>query len=152
MTTDRAIHLVVGLLLLVAMTVKRKESLKATDYCVLLIACGLGTWVPDWDLFLGIGFHRSPLTHSMLPWVLVYLGCRKLKLPVGISIGFAIGLASHLLWDIIFYGDVRWIQGGNYDRLFLVTNSLILLGLAYFQILKAYGKPKNRDSEDATRV
>ena len=147
MTIDRAIHLLVGLLLLVVMIVKRKESLKLSDYCFLVFACSIGTWVLDWDLMLGIGFHRSPLTHSVLPWVLVYLGFKKLKLPNSILIGFAIGLSSHLLWDIVYYGDVRWIQGGNNDRLFLFANSLMLIGVAYFRTIKTYIKPKHLNGD-----
>ena len=46
---------------------------------------------------------------------------------LALFIGFALGSASHLLWDIVDYGDVRWIPGGNNDRLFLLVNAMILI-------------------------
>lgn len=91
------------------------------------MAMALGTWVSDWDLFLGIGFHRSPLTHSALPALLFGWVVFKYKLSSILIIGFSIGLASHMLWDIIFYGNVQWISGGNNDRLFLFINFIILI-------------------------
>ncbi|MEE9404011.1 MAG: metal-dependent hydrolase [Algisphaera sp.] len=93
----------------------------------LLPFVALGAWLPDWDLYVGgIGFHRSPLFHSVLPvLVLGFLlrGISRFALPVGL----ALGVASHLLWDIVQYGDVRWIRGGNADRLFLLVNAAVLL-------------------------
>jgi hypothetical protein len=45
-------------------------------------------------------------------------------------VGFALGVASHLFWDIIFYGDVKLIPSGAFDRLFLLLNCLALVGYA----------------------
>jgi len=96
------------------------------------VAMSLGTWVSDWDLFLGIGFHRSPITHSALPALLFGWLILKYKLPKMLIIGFSIGLASHMLWDIIAYGNVQWISGGNNDRLFLFVNFIILIAASLF--------------------
>ncbi len=64
-----------------------------------------------------------------MPALVIFLIAKRLESPV-LSIGFALGLASHLLWDTAFYGNVQMIPGGNYDRLFLLCNSLLLLGCA----------------------
>jgi hypothetical protein len=44
-----------------------------------------------------------------------------------VVLGYGIGLASHLLWDTLFYGDVRWLPGGMVDRLWLAGNGLACL-------------------------
>jgi hypothetical protein len=41
--------------------------------------------------------------------------------------GYGIGLASHLWWDVVDFGDVRWIPDNFYDRLWLGINGLICL-------------------------
>ena len=101
----------------------------------MLPAVLLGAWVPDWDLYVGgIGFHRSPLFHSVGP-VVVAAGllavCGLGGWIRGPALrGLAVGVASHLLWDIVQYGDVRWIRGGNADRLFLLGNAAVLVAWA----------------------
>src|SRR5262245_50561935 len=75
------------------------------DFLIMLPFMLLGTWVPDWDLFLGIGYHRSPLSHSALPVILLGLATRS----YGVVVGFGLGVASHLFWDTVFYGNVHWI-------------------------------------------
>jgi hypothetical protein len=134
MTTDRLIHLIIGFALLWYVMGRPMPKLAPYQWVLLLGACALGTWMPDWDLKFGIGYHRSPLTHSALPAVVLALGVMASRLPLDkLVVGFAIGLASHLLWDIIFYGDVRWIKGGNYDRLFLLGNAIALLVWVHFR-------------------
>lgn len=113
MTTDRFIHLVVGLAFGAAAVYWFRKRISISEYIRIYIFAALGTWVPDWDLVLGIGFHRSPFTHSIFPWMLLMLVIKKYKLSPFLSIGFAIGLASHLVWDTLFYGDVRMISGGG---------------------------------------
>lgn len=121
MSTERIIHGLAGMAFWLGYLAYRKPDCGVGKKAALLASALLGTWVPDWDLALGVGFHRSPLTHSALPvMAAVWIGrsfCWCL-LPVGL----AIGLASHLFWDIIFYGDVRWIPGGSNDRLYLLLN------------------------------
>lgn len=39
--------------------------------------------------------------------------------------GYRVGLASHLCWDILYYGDVRWLPGGTIDRLWLGIHGLL---------------------------
>ena len=127
MTADRTIHLVAGIFLLIVFLKLSRTEIDIKNMTYGFIAMALGTWVPDWDLFVGIGFHRSPITHSALPAILVGWLVFRLKLPFILIIGFCIGLASHLLWDVIDYGNVQWIRGGNNDRLFLFVNSILLI-------------------------
>ncbi|GEM86277.1 hypothetical protein [Meiothermus granaticius] len=93
------------------------------EWIPALCALYLGSWVPDWDLVFGIGFHRNPLSHSVLPLLLFAwaVGFQpRLVFP------FALGLASHLFWDIVFFGNLTWISGRRADLAWLWVN----LGLA----------------------
>lgn len=138
MTADRLIHLVVGIIFFFGFI--KMANLKITKQNLLFgfIAMSIGTWVPDWDLFLGIGFHRSPITHSILPALLIGFIIFKMKLPVILTIGFSLGLSSHLFWDIIAYGNVQGIKGGNNDRLFLLANCISLIAAAYIFKIKGH--------------
>ena len=141
MSADRLIHLIVGIIFFFGF--KKMTNFKITKQTLFLglIAMTIGTWISDWDLFLGIGFHRSPLTHSILPALLIGLIIFKMKLPIILIIGFSLGLSSHLFWDIIAYGNVQWIKGGNNDRLFLLANSIALLVVAYLLKTKDHHDP-----------
>ena len=129
MSDERIVHGLVGLLFCMCFVYLRGQRPDAKSLAVLGAATALGTWVPDWDLMAGIGYHRSPLTHSLIPPLILFVFTRRLKFPY-LNLGFALGVASHLLWDIVVYGNVQMISGGNSDRLFLLSNSLILLGFA----------------------
>ncbi|MGB9499866.1 MAG: hypothetical protein ACKVE4_08985 [Dissulfuribacterales bacterium] len=138
MTIDRLIHLFVGVIFLFGFI--KLSHLKLDNRALFLgfISMAIGTWMPDWDLILGIGFHRSPLTHSLLPALLVGWIVFKRKLPIVLIIGFSLGLSSHLFWDIVAYGNVQWIKGGNNDRLFLLANSAALIVATIIIKLKKY--------------
>ncbi len=130
MSTDRLIHLIAGLITLALLRkIILKQQTDDQSLSVVIFTC-LGTWVPDWDLFFGIGYHRSPLTHSALPAVLSLILSMKYKLDHSITTGLSIGIASHLLWDIVDYGNVHWITGGDNDRMFLLANAILLLILS----------------------
>lgn len=130
----RAEHSLVGILMLmgyVYVCVDRRESrMSAIPFFALaLIPCYLGTVFPDLDIrLLGIGGHRNPLFHSSLSFFLLLgvVGRRRIWLQPLIA-GYGIGLASHLWWDIVEYGDVRWLPGGTIDRLWLGVNGLACL-------------------------
>ena len=83
------------------------------------VPCYLGTVFPDLDIrLLGIGGHRNPLFHRQY----IFLcpgpaGQTTGALPAYPVAGYGVGLASHLWWDIIDDGDVRWLSGGILDRL-----------------------------------
>ena len=129
MTPDRIIHGVVSLAVVGTYVFVRRNAIPRPQYIPIVVVALLGTWVSDWDLVLGIGYHRSPITHSAIPglvlgWLLIKWQLRSA------GVGFALGLASHLLWDIVDYGDVRWISGGNNDRLFLFVNAVVLITYA----------------------
>lgn len=134
LSKDRLVHLFVGIIFLILIISLFEKSRRDFLFIRLIGISSLGTWIPDLDLLIGgIGFHRSPLFHSVLPVVILSWICwrfSKSTVPVGLSIG----VASHLLWDIVFYGDVRWIKGGNNDRLFLLINAIILIWYSSFRL------------------
>ena len=135
-SADRAEHSLVGIILLMAYIGLFTESPEGRgwalgDFFLALIPCYIGTVLPDWDIrFLGIGGHRNPLFHSSLSFVILWLGIgRKPGFCSLVALGYGVGLASHLWWDVIDYGDVRWLPGGTIDRLWLGVHGLLCLVL-----------------------
>jgi membrane-bound metal-dependent hydrolase YbcI (DUF457 family) len=133
-SADRAEHSLVGIILLmvyVAQFVAAQETrLGAVSFFLLaLIPCYLGTVFPDLDIaLLGIGAHRNPVFHSSLSFfVLLWLVKRRNAILQTVILGYGIGLASHLLWDMAYYGNVRWLPGGMLDRLWLGVNGVACL-------------------------
>ena len=133
----RAEHSLVGILLLMAVAAlhpQRNESpgKVAGFFLLALIPCYLGTVVSDLDIRLcGIGCHRNPLLHSGLSFfILLWLVRGQHDFLQTLVLGFGVGLASHLLWDVVDYGDVRWLPGGLLDRIWLGSNGFLCLVLA----------------------
>jgi hypothetical protein len=132
-SADRAQHSLLGILLLMAcvylMHHKEARVGAIAFFTIALIPCYLGTVFPDLDItLLGIGSHRNPLFHSSLSFlVLLALVKRKHMLLRTLVLGYGVGLASHLLWDIYDYGNVHWLPGGFIDRLWLGVNGLACL-------------------------
>ncbi len=126
MSDERIVHSLIAVVFWAAYLVLGKPACSAGQKTALLPVALAGAWLPDLDLLIGVGFHRSPLTHSFLPVFLASLGMRHFSRFV-IPAGLAIGVSSHLFWDIIFFGNVKWIPGGAWDRLFLLVNSLVLI-------------------------
>lgn len=98
----------------------------------------LGSWIPDIDWKFGV--HRSPLTHSILPYLILWTIVDKFNfgdqqwnrtlLPI---FGFALG--SHLIID--------FFQGGNlvsvptkYEFAFYLFNGFMVCALSYFRMHK----------------
>lgn len=96
-------------------------------FLLALIPCYLGTVFSDLDItLLGIGSHRNPLFHSSLSYLVLYFLLRQEGRILRIFlIGYGVGLASHLWWDVVYYGDVRWLPGSTLDRLWLAGNGLL---------------------------
>ena len=119
--------------------VRRKGTWEETFF--VGIGTMLGTWFPDWDLGFGIGFHRNPFFHSAFFPFLAWLWYRRANSRwIGpILAGFALGVSSHLFWDTIHYGDVRWIPGASNDRIFLLINAIVGAGIAWW-IRRSYTK------------
>lgn len=133
-SADRAEHSLGGILLLMGYVAIRAESQANAGRAVgvfflALIPCYLGTVFPDLDIaLLGIGGHRNPLFHSSLSlFMLVLLVGRQPGLLRTLVAGYGVGLASHLWWDVLDYGDVRWLPGGAVDRLWLGVHGLLCL-------------------------
>ena len=129
----RAEHSLVGIILLMtyARFVEQQDTrLGALAFFMLaLIPCYLGTVSPDLDItLLGIGAHRNPLFHSSLSFfVLLGLVNRQHVILRTLVLGYGVGLASHLFWDMLYYGNVRWLPGGWLDRLWLGANGVACL-------------------------
>ena len=64
MTPDRLLHGIIGAVFGGAYIFIKKPYWSLGRKAFFMGSCLLGTWVPDRDLFLRIGFHRSPFTHS----------------------------------------------------------------------------------------
>ncbi len=133
-SADRAEHSLVGIILLMAygyIFEEKNNSHKSlvSFFLIALIPCYLGTVFPDLDVkLLGIGGHRNPLFHSCFSsFILFFIVSRRSSFFRVLAIGYGIGLASHLWWDIIYYGDVRWLPGGFLDRVWLFINGLLAL-------------------------
>jgi hypothetical protein len=130
----RSTHSLVGILLLmgyVYLFVDRHESrLGAIPFFALaLIPCYLGTVFPDLDItLLGIGAHRNPLFHSSLSFFLL-LGLVGRQRPwlQPLIVGYGVGLASHLWWDVVNFGPVRWLPGSASGRIWLAVHAMACL-------------------------
>jgi hypothetical protein len=130
----RAEHSLVGIILLMAYVSRfmdtRETRLGAVTFFLLaLIPCYLGTVFPDLDItLLGIGAHRNPLFHSSLSFLVLWWVARRQSVILqAVVLGYGVGLASHLWWDALYYGDVRWLPGGVADRLWLAGHGLACL-------------------------
>jgi hypothetical protein len=130
----RAEHSLIGIILLMAYVSRFLDTQgtrlgAVTFFLLALIPCYLGTVFPDLDItLLGIGAHRNPLFHSSLSFfALWWLVRRQSPILQAAALGYGIGLASHLWWDTLYYGDVRWLPGGAVDRLWLAGNGLACL-------------------------
>jgi hypothetical protein len=133
-SAERAEHSLVGIILLmvyVSRFVERQETRlgAVTFFLLALIPCYLGTVFPDLDItLLGIGAHRNPLFHSSLSFFILWCLVRRRSVVLQtLALGYGIGLASHLLWDMLYYGNVRWLPGGMLDRLWLGVNGIACL-------------------------
>lgn len=98
----------------------------------------LGSWLPDIDWL--IYSHRNPLTHSVIPLlVMTYLirnwnfGRRDWNELLLIMFGY--GLGSHLLTDIIPGGNVVWLPP-HIDMPFLFLNGAACIWLSHRGIVK----------------
>lgn len=130
----RAEHSFLGIVMLmgyVYLYVDRRESgMGAVPFFALaLIPCYLGTVFPDLDITLfGIGAHRNPLFHSSLSFfVLLALVGRQHPWLQPLIAGYGVGLASHLWWDVVDYGAVRWLPGAAVGKIWLGVNGALCL-------------------------
>jgi hypothetical protein len=145
-SSARFTHFIFAIVFLVVYLVgksKRGTGLSSAQYIYLVVTVPvlyLGSAISDWDIsFFGIGSHRNPLFHSSMAYFVLmaidrWIGLTALlpSLMGAIYISFALGLSSHLVLDVIQYGDVRWIPGGTLDRLWLTANAVVLAIAAWF--------------------
>jgi membrane-bound metal-dependent hydrolase YbcI (DUF457 family) len=105
-------------------------------YCLLTI---VGALFPDVDwkvakILRGFG-HRNPITHSLLIPILLLFIIHRFELSqtevLAAYNAFTLGVASHLLGDLIKTGNLVWIPKQHEDAWFIV-NGVILIALLYF--------------------
>jgi len=139
----RAEHGLVGIVLLMGFVCihpgKKENPARAIGFFALaLIPSYLGTVFPDLDIRLcGIGCHRNPLFHSSLSFfILLCLVRHQGVFLQTLIIGYGLGLASHLWWDVVDYGDVRWLSGSTLDRLWLTANGILVFIASWHRMLK----------------
>ena len=145
-SSARLTHFIFAIIFLAAYLAgqsKRGNGISGTQLVYLVVTLPvlyLGSSISDWDIsFFGIGGHRNPLFHSSLAYfILVFLGrwtgltALLPALMAAVYISFALGLSSHLVLDVIQYGNVKWIPGGTLDRLWLTLNAVVLAIAAWF--------------------
>lgn len=137
----RAAHGMVGMIFLIGYVwLFRRDKGPVLFFLVAALPAYAGTAISDLDItWFGIGAHRNPIFHSAIAYLLPIAFIRQPRPAAAAAlIGFGLGLGSHLLWDIIDYGDVRWIPGGSADRLWLLAN-----GLLCFLPPRGAGRPGN---------
>ncbi|PJE33691.1 hypothetical protein PSM7751_03885 [Pseudooceanicola marinus] len=100
---------------------------------LFLLMAYLFLWVPDLDLLLlDLLHHRSIVTHSVLPaLLLILLGWRAGAAPIaGALVGIAVHLSCDLLSPMVGYGQI-WLPEpyqiplGPFSYLWLGTNALL---------------------------
>lgn len=110
--------------------VKNKNVSKLHQVFMIIFVLFLGSWIPDIDWQFKM--HRSPLTHSVLPF-LVMLGYNhifKSEWDKRLLVFFGFGLSSHLISDIIPGGNVVWLPA-RIDMPFLFINGAVVFYLSY---------------------
>lgn len=128
----RAEHSLVGIFFLMVYAAWRVEKRTNTlstigFFFAALIPCYLGTVFPDLDITLfGIGGHRNPFFHSSLSFFLLWVALPRQGVCLqAMVVGYGVGLASHLWWDVLYFGNVVWLPGGTLDRLWLGGHGLL---------------------------
>jgi hypothetical protein len=99
----------------------------------------LGSWIPDIDWKFGV--HRSPLTHSILPFFVIGALAKnwqwgdiewtKQLMPL-----FGISLGSHLIVDFFQGGNLIGIPAKS-EFAFYTVNGLAVCTISYLQIRRA---------------
>jgi len=110
--------------------VESKDIGKLHQVIMILFVLFLGSWIPDIDW--EFKSHRSPITHSVLPfWVMLsFSKIFKTEWDKKLLVFFGLGLASHLITDIIPGGNVVWLPA-KLDMPFLFLNGSIVIYLSY---------------------
>ncbi len=90
-------------------------------------------------LVMGLGWHQSPITASVLLPVLGYGLLGGSTKGRAVACGLALGMAGFLVSEsLLLTSDVRWVPGvGALDRVWLAGNGVLSLALGYFG-LKRY--------------
>lgn len=90
----------------------------------------------DWQVMRiwGCFGHRNPITHSLfIPMLILFLIYYFRLFQVDILAAyhaFTLGMASHLLGDLIKTGNLVWINK-RYENTWFIVNGLILIVLLY---------------------
>ncbi len=97
---------------------------------------------PDWDLLLSYS-HRNIFTHSaIVPIFLMLFGVyKRWKVLRDIGMGLAVGIASHLVWDVISVANYPYRYIRHLDSyagaLWSLSNAIIGVSVAYYLVEKS---------------
>lgn len=101
---------------------------------------------PDWDLLFS-GWHRNMFFHSNITAIILIVVAlmKKWTWLRDIGIGLAIGVASHLLWDIVSsanypYTYIRHLTG-YLGAIWAVSNAIIGMFFSYYVVSKSSQSP-----------
>lgn len=92
---------------------------------------------PDWDLLIQ-GAHRNLLFHSnIVAIILIFVGLLKKWVWLrDIGMGLAVGVASHLMWDIVSVANYPYFYikhlSGYAGAIWSISNAIIGVFIAYY--------------------
>ena len=89
--------------------IKNDKVSKHHQITMIIFVLFLGSWIPDIDWLFYM--HRSPLTHSVLPFLVMskFVSSFKTEWDRRLLVFFGFALSSHLVTDIIPGGNVVWL-------------------------------------------
>jgi len=91
----------------------------------------------DWTInrFISGFGHRNPLTHSLLGSLLLYIPLLSYKISHPLLINsfnaFTLGIATHLLGDLIKTGNLTWIKSRKLEHAWYFLNGIVLVVLLF---------------------
>ena len=111
------------------------ELLSSPFFAFYCLTTMVGALFPDIDwtidrVISGFG-HRNPLTHSLLGSLLLYIPLFGYKISHPLLINsynaFTLGIATHLLGDLIKTGNLTWIKSRKLEHAWYVLNGIVLI-------------------------
>jgi hypothetical protein len=122
------------------------ELLSTPFFAFYCLTTMVGALFPDIDwtidrVISGFG-HRNPLTHSLIGSLLLYIPLFSYKISHPLLINsynaFTLGIATHLLGDLIKTGNLTWIKSRKQEHAWFILNGIMLVVLLYLtEFLKA---------------
>ena len=121
------------------------RSADASTFLLLALAFAVGLALPDLDFFLPLVTHRSALTHSVLPALLVWWQAKNRAPVAGVGLGTGLHLAADTFPNaMVGYATVKLPLlgsiGATWSYAWLALNAAAALGIGA-AMLRASGLP-----------